>query len=65
MDKKNLRIETKCVQGGYSPKSGEPRQIPIVQSIREGGDLGEPAALSSRPDGLAFIALAEKLAGSL
>ena len=32
MDKKNLRIETKCVQGGYSPKSGEPRQIPIVQS---------------------------------
>ena len=40
-------------------------QIPIVQSIREGGDLGEPAALSSRPDGLAFIALAEKLAGSL
>ena len=40
-------------------------QIPIVQSIREGGDLGEPAALSSRPDGLAFIALAEKIAGSL
>lgn len=40
-------------------------QIPIVQSIREGGDSGEPAALSSRPDGLAFVALAEKLAGSL
>jgi len=40
-------------------------QIPIVQSIREGGDSGEPAALSSRPDGLAFIALAEKVAGSL
>ena len=38
-------------------------QIPIVQSIREGGDSGEPAALSSRPDGLAFISLAEKLAG--
>ena len=37
-------------------------QIPIVQSIREGGDNGEPAALSSRPDGLAFVALAEKLA---
>lgn len=36
-------------------------QIPIVQSIREGGDSGEPAALSSRPDGLAFIALAERL----
>lgn len=25
-------IETKCVQGGYVPKNGEPRQIPIVQS---------------------------------
>ena len=37
-------------------------QIPIVQSIREGGDNGEPAALSSRPDGLAFLALAEKVA---
>ena len=37
-------------------------QIPIVQSIRECGDNGEPAALSSRPDGLAFLALAEKLA---
>ena len=40
-------------------------QIPIVQSIREGGDSGEPAALSSRPDGLAFVALAEKLAETL
>ena len=37
-------------------------QIPIVQSIREGGDTGEPAALSSRPDGLAFIEIAKKLA---
>lgn len=25
-------IETKCVQGGYTPENGEPRQIPIVQS---------------------------------
>ena len=40
-------------------------QIPIVQSIREGGDCGEPAALSSRPDGLAFLSLAEKLTGIL
>ena len=37
-------------------------QIPLVQSIREGGDAGEPAALSSRPDGLAFIEIAKKLA---
>ena len=26
------RIETICVQGGYTPGNGEPRQIPIVQS---------------------------------
>lgn len=25
------RIETVCVQGGYTPGNGEPRQIPIVQ----------------------------------
>ncbi len=25
-------IETTCVQGGYTPGNGEPRQIPIVQS---------------------------------
>jgi len=28
----DLRIESKCVQGGYQPGNGEPRQIPIVQS---------------------------------
>ncbi len=29
---KKLRAETLCIQAGYSPKNGEPRQIPIVQS---------------------------------
>ncbi|MGN1081614.1 MAG: O-acetylhomoserine aminocarboxypropyltransferase/cysteine synthase family protein [Acutalibacteraceae bacterium] len=28
----SCNIETKCVQGGYRPKNGEPRQIPIIQS---------------------------------
>jgi len=28
----NYRKETVCVQGGYTPGNGEPRQIPIVQS---------------------------------
>ena len=27
-----LNIGTKCVQGGYTPGNGEPRQIPIIQS---------------------------------
>ena len=40
-------------------------QIPIVQSIREGGDSGEPAALSTRPDGLAFLELAKNLVETL
>lgn len=29
---KHQGIGTKCVQGGYTPGNGEPRQIPIVQS---------------------------------
>ena len=28
----DYRINTKCVQGGYTPGNGEPRQIPIIQS---------------------------------
>ncbi len=28
----NYKINTKCVQAGYTPGNGEPRQIPIVQS---------------------------------
>ena len=26
------KINTKCVQAGYTPGNGEPRQIPIIQS---------------------------------
>lgn len=29
---KQQSIETVCVQGGYTPGNGEPRQIPIIQS---------------------------------
>ena len=29
---KNYHINTNCVQAGYSPKNGEPRVLPIVQS---------------------------------
>ena len=28
----NYHVESTCVQGGYTPGNGEPRQIPIVQS---------------------------------
>ncbi len=37
-------------------------QIPLVQGIRESGDSGEPAALGTGHDSLAFIELAEKIA---
>ncbi len=39
MEKK--RIETVCVQGGYTPKNGEPRQIPIYQSTTFKYDTSE------------------------
>ena len=35
------RIETICVQGGYEPKNGEPRQIPIYQSTTFKYDTSE------------------------
>ncbi len=28
----HYKMSTKCVQGGYTPGNGEPRQIPIIQS---------------------------------
>ena len=31
-ERKNYTIETKCVQGGYTPGNGEPREVPIYQS---------------------------------
>ena len=38
---KNYRQDTKCVQGGYTPGHGEPRQIPIIQSTTFKYDTGE------------------------
>ena len=35
------RIETRCVQGGYTPGNGEPRQIPIIQSTTFKYDTSE------------------------
>ena len=28
----DFHMETKCVQSGYRPKNGEPREVPIIQS---------------------------------
>ena len=40
----DYKIETKCVQGGYTPGNGEPRQIPIVQSTTFHYDTSEDMA---------------------
>ena len=42
---KDYKIETKCVQGGYTAGNGEPRQVPIIQSTTfrylTGEDMGK------------------------
>ena len=37
----DFKIGTKCLQGGYTPKNGEPRQIPIIQSTTFKYDTSE------------------------
>ena len=32
MNRRDYTIETRCVQGGYTPGNGEPREVPIYQS---------------------------------
>ncbi|MCI7619267.1 MAG: PLP-dependent transferase, partial [Firmicutes bacterium] len=38
---KGKSIGTKCVQGGYRPGNGEPRQVPIIQSTTFKYDTGD------------------------
>ena len=37
----DYKIETKCVQAGYTPKNGEPREIPIIYSTTFKYDTSE------------------------
>ncbi|MBQ5746832.1 MAG: O-acetylhomoserine aminocarboxypropyltransferase/cysteine synthase [Clostridia bacterium] len=37
----NYKIETKCIQSGYVPSNGEPRQVPIIQSTTFKYDTSE------------------------
>lgn len=37
----SYKIGTKCVQGGYRPGNGEPRQVPIIQSTTFKYESGE------------------------
>ena len=38
---KNYSMDTKCVQAGYTPKNGEPREMPIYQSTTFKYDTSE------------------------
>jgi len=38
---KEYSIETKCIQSGYAPENGGPRQMPIIQSTTFKYDTGE------------------------
>lgn len=42
-----MGIGTKCVQDGYRPGNGEPRQIPIVQSTTFKYDTSQDMESSS------------------
>lgn len=42
--KPDYKIETKCVQSGYTPKNGEPRVLPIYQSTTYKYDTGTAMA---------------------
>ncbi len=40
-EEKMKNIEPRCVQAGYTPKNGEPRQVPIIQSTTFKYDTSE------------------------
>ena len=57
---KKQNIETICIQGGYEPKNGQPRQLPIIQSTTyrydTSADMGKLFDLES--DGYMYSRLA-------
>ncbi|MBE6608120.1 MAG: O-acetylhomoserine aminocarboxypropyltransferase/cysteine synthase [Ruminococcaceae bacterium] len=69
---KNYKIETKCIQGGYTPENGEPRVLPIYQSttykydsaehLGDLFDLKAPGHMYSRISNPTLSAVAEKIA---
>ena len=60
-------IGTTCVQGGYRPGNGEPRQIPIIQSTTfkyaTGEDMGKLFDLEA--DGYFYTRLANPTSDSV
>ena len=53
-----MRDETKCLHSGYTPKNGEPRVMPIVQSTTYVFDSTEHIGqLFDMPTELHFVSL--------
>lgn len=52
-----LKINTKCLVGGYKPGNGEPRQIPIIQSTTFKYDTSEAMGKLFRPGGYRLFLL--------
>ena len=44
-----MKIDTLCVQGGYQPKCGEPRQVPIYQTTTFKYDTPQHMGSSAKP----------------
>ena len=55
-----LRTETLCIQAGYAPQNGEPRQMPIVQSTTYRYDTTQSVAdlFDLKRDGFFYSRLA-------
>ena len=45
METKKLSVNTICVRGGYTPKNGEPIEVPIYQSTTFKYDNSEEMAM--------------------
>ena len=67
-----MNRDTICVQGGYTPGNGEPRQIPIIQSTTfkyaTSEDMGKPIRVSAelRPEvGIKIFSLSVSMAAMI
>ena len=62
-----MEIETKCIQSGYSPKNGEPRVLPIIQSTTYKYDSSDYMGklFDLEEDGYFYTRLANPTAGAV
>ena len=59
-----MNRDTICVQGGYTPGNGEPRQIPIIQSTTFKYATSEDSVPFGYEGTLRYIAAIERIISS-